>query len=98
MNEFNGRLEAQRRILKVVNESSTQNEQLFALNLKAISRWGTANGHDSSAAVTRLLSEASSNVFAMANNSDDPIAGSYAISTKRLRVLEDQIRVELAKH
>lgn len=94
MTEFSSRVEAQRKILKTVNNGPWK-EQLFALNSNAISRWALENGVEGSARIVNLLKSASDEIFAMANHSDDPIAGSYRITKERVSALEAQIRSEL---
>lgn len=92
MSEFSSRVEAQRRILKVVNEYAWPSEQLFALNSGAIQRWATGNLVDHSSSLYRLLNAASSEIFVMANHSDDPIAGTYAITRRRVEQIEKEVR------
>lgn len=95
MSEFSNRVEAQRQILGVVNTKSWKNEQLFALNQKAIQRWMIANQVQPSSGLVRLLYEASAQIFVMANHSDDPIAGAYLLTREKVSSIENQIREEL---
>jgi hypothetical protein len=95
MSEFSSRVDAQRTILKVVNGGPWQSEELFALNAKAIARWASVNHIDATARLVRLLSDASAQVFIMANHSDDPVAGAYPITKDRLDAIEAQLKQEL---
>jgi hypothetical protein len=97
MSEFSSRVDAQRQILKIVNESTCKTEQLFALSGKAIQRWSAANEISSSTKLIRLLHAASAQIFVMANHSDDPIAGTYLLTKERVTAIGDQIREELGR-
>lgn len=97
MTEFSDRVDTQRRILKAVNSRAWRNEQLFALNGSAIQRWASANGIEPSARLIMLLTSASSEIFAMAHHSDDPIAGTYQLTKERVARIEGQVISELAE-
>jgi len=47
-------------------------------------------------AIVKLLYSASAQIFVMANQSDDPIAGIYALSKQRVVVLARQVQEELS--
>jgi hypothetical protein len=96
MGEFSSRVEAQRQILKVVNSRDWLGEQLFAVTTTAIQRWASTNGFDTSTTIVKLLHSASAQIFVMANHSDDPIAGTYAMSKQRVVVLARQLQEELS--
>ena len=96
MGELSSRVEAQRQILKVVNSRDWSGEQLFAMTTAAIQRWASTNGLDASTAVVKLLHSASAQIFVMANHSDDPIAGTYALSKQRVVVLARKVQEELS--
>jgi hypothetical protein len=95
MEEFSSRVEAQRQLVQAVNTRNWSREQLFALTEKAIQRWSTANMIDPTTPLVQLLRAASLQVFIMANHSDDPIAGSYLLSRKRVQQIEIELRAEL---
>jgi hypothetical protein len=96
MGEFSSRVEAQRQILKVVNNRDWLGEQLFAITTPAIQRWASTNGLDTSTAVVKLLHSASAQIFVMANHSDDPIAGSYTLSKQKVLSIARQVQEELS--
>ena len=98
MGEFSSRVDAQRQILKVVNDKPWKSEQLLALNSKAIQRWITVNHLDAATRLVTLLDEASSRIFVMANLSDDPIAADYKLTREQVDSLELNIREELASN
>ncbi len=95
MSEFSSRVDAQRQILRVVNNKPWKSEQLFALSTKAIRRWVFANHIDASTRLVKLLDAASAQIFVMANHSDDPITGTYVLTRDRVLAIENQIRKEL---
>ena len=96
MSEFSNRVDAQRALLRIVNARlQNSGEQLFALNSKAIDRWVLSNHIDPSAPVVRLLRQASSRIFEMANHSDDPICGMYRVSSSELTFIGEAIRAAI---
>ena len=95
MEEFSSRVEAQRQLVQAVNTREWKHEQLFALTEKAIQRWSTVNQIDGATRLVKLLRAASLQVFVMANHSDDPIAGAYRLSRKRVKTIEVELRTEL---
>lgn len=95
MNEFSSRVESQRRILKIVNGRTWKKEQLFALSTQAIQRWTSKNFINDSSQLVKLLYSASAHIFVMANHSDDPIAGIYALTQECLDAIERQVKEEL---
>ena len=95
MGEFSSRVEAQRQILKAVNGKAWPKEQLFALTSSAIQRWISVNTIDSSIPLVKLLNSASAQIFVMANHSDDPIAGSYALTRQRVAAIATRVDFEL---
>jgi hypothetical protein len=96
MGEFSSRVESQRQILKVVNGEPWAKEQLFALTTSAIQRWASVNNVDMSTRLVKLLNSASAQIFVMANHSDDPIAGSYALSRQSVETIAGQLQEELS--
>lgn len=95
MSEFTGRVEAQRQILTAINRNASKVEQLFSLNAAAIQRWVAANHIVPSSPLVKLLHEASAQIFAMANHSDDPVAGTYKLTRQRVAALSQKIEREL---
>src|SRR5437870_5432813 len=57
--EFNNRIDAQRRILEIVNQRDSLKEELFGLSSKAIERWASANRIDPQSQIVKLLRAAS---------------------------------------
>ena len=92
MEEFSSLVEVQRHLVKAVNSHPWKQEQLFALTKKAIQRWSAVNGMNPESYLVQLLKSASSEVFVMANHRDDPIAGTYVLSRKRVGAIEADLR------
>jgi hypothetical protein len=92
MTEFTNRVEAQRRLLKIVNAKKKQKEELFSLTDSAIHRWSSVNGVDPSSRVVALLKGASDRVFVMANHSDAPIAEEYLLTVEELYHIGDELK------
>jgi hypothetical protein len=97
MTELSNRVEAQRKILRVVNSRRWRNEQLFSLTTSAIYRWASRNGLDTSSKLFGLLSSASAQIFVTANHSDDPVAGTYLITQQRVTEIERDVKTEVAR-
>jgi hypothetical protein len=92
MNEFNSRIAAQRTLLKIVNEPLWTEEPLYALSESCIGRWSIVNRLDPTSKFVRLLYEASTRIFEMANHSDDPICGEYRLSSSELVKIGEDLR------
>ena len=97
MEEFSSRVEIQRHLVQAVNSRPWKQEQLFSLTDKAIQRWSIANGINPQRSLVQLLKSASSEVFVMANHSDDPIAGAYVLSRRRVQAIKTDIEAELSQ-
>ncbi|MEW6159833.1 MAG: hypothetical protein AB1813_20570, partial [Verrucomicrobiota bacterium] len=62
MNEFINRIDAQRRILQVVNSFKWETEELFGLSAKAIERWVAVN-RIAEPRLVDLVSQAAAKLF-----------------------------------
>ena len=91
MTEFQNRVEAQRKLIKALNERSQAAEPLAALTPPAIDRWIVRNQVNMQSRVAVLLREASTQLFALANHSDDPICGTYRLSSEDLHRITSEI-------
>jgi hypothetical protein len=77
MNEFSNRLEAQRRVLTIVN-GREQREQLCGLSANALERWLHENGLQASDPVPTLLRTISERLFFLATKSQEQVSEEYA--------------------
>lgn len=82
MTEFNNRIAAQRDILLTVNRAPWT-EELFGMSSGALERWMRRNGVEATSTLARLLLEAASKLFFLANKSQEQITDEY-----KLRSLE----------
>lgn len=97
MNEFNSRMEAQRRILDIVNAGTWQ-EELFGLSAKGLERWASSNNVDANSELVRLLRSASSKLFFLANKSQEQITDDYRAVSLEIASLSRKIeKVMLGK-
>lgn len=77
MTEFSNRVDAQRHILKIVNATIHNKEQLLSLSSKAIKRWCTINKINCESELVTKITEASEKLFFLANKSQEQITNEY---------------------
>lgn len=92
MNEFNNRVDAQRTILNVINNSS-QNEELCGLSKKALERWSSVNNIDVNSDEYVLLTVISEKLFFLANKSQEQVSDEYKIASTEIFELSEKLRV-----
>lgn len=90
MTEFNNRIAAQSEILAAVN-SATWNEELFGMSSGALDRWMRRNDIAETSLLARLLVEAASKLFFLANKSQEQITGEYALRSLEIGDLTRRI-------
>lgn len=93
--EFNNRIAAQRAILRIVNQTQWDNEQLFGLSSKAIDRWISINQIDQSTNLAKLLKEVSGKLFFLANKSQEQISDNYKAVRAEIVAACEAIEIEL---
>ena len=91
MNEFNNRIAAQREILVAVN-SLPWREELFGLSSGALDRWINCNGSEATSAFSRLLVEAASKLFFLANKSQEQVTDEYKLRSLEVADLTRRIK------
>lgn len=96
MSEFNNRVEAQRKSLRVINRFDLNEEPLFSLTEKAIDRWITINQIDGKESFVILIKEVSKKLFFLANKSQEQITEDYKIISREVSELIGKIEVEMA--
>jgi hypothetical protein len=92
MSEFKNRIDAQRRILHVVNGSLPLNEELFGLSSGALERWIAANQFRRADPLVVLLYEAADRLFFLSNKSQEQITEEYQRLSDEIGKLTDLIR------
>ena len=93
MSEFNNRIAAQRRILRLVNGSHDLEEELFGLSSGALERWARVNGFDERTKLLVLLKQAATRLFFLSNKSQEQITDEYQSLSAEVDSLTEQIRV-----
>ena len=92
MSEFNNRIDAQRRILRIVNGSRNLREQLFGLSGGALDRWARANNVDQHDPLLELLNQAASKLFFLSNKSQEQITDEYQSLSAEVAELTERIQ------
>ncbi|MEQ1772280.1 MAG: hypothetical protein ABL891_00740 [Burkholderiales bacterium] len=93
MSEFNNRIDAQRRILRLVNASRDFKEELFGLSSGALERWARVNDYDEHNPLLVLLKQAAAKLSFLANKSQEQITDEYRSLSDEVASLTEQIRV-----
>lgn len=94
--EYNNRVQAQRAILKVINERVWESEPLLSLSRNGIGRWIRVNRVDAESRVVSLLLDAAAGLFFLANRSQDQISDEYFAKSEEIATLCQRIEGELA--
>ncbi|TAJ82641.1 MAG: hypothetical protein EPO42_01150 [Gallionellaceae bacterium] len=97
MNEFSNRIESQRHVLQLVNQSKWGKEELFGLSSKAIERWISVNLIDPESRLVRLVKESAAKLFFLANKSQEQITDEYIAMSNEVASIAKAIEMELAK-
>ena len=96
MDEFNSRIAAQRKILKIVNSVPWEREELLALTRKAIDRWVSANRVEEDCHLVQLLVTVSAKLFFLANKSQEQVSAEYRTVSEEVSALCRSIELELS--
>lgn len=97
MSEFNNRIDAQRRILRLVNSRNLE-EELFGLSTGALERWARANRCDEYDPLLVLLKQAAAKLFFLSNKSQEQITDEYQTLSEEVARLTERIRVAVSNH
>lgn len=95
MSEFNNRIAAQRNILFVINKSSKFKEEIYGLSNGAIERWIKVNGISPTSILVRLINEAASKLFFLANKSQEQITDEYKLRSLEVAQLTEEIEQQV---
>jgi len=77
MSEFINRIQLQREVIKIVNNSKFE-YSIVGLSKKSIDRWCVDNNLNSQSKLIKLLLDISEKLFFLANKSQEQITESYA--------------------
>lgn len=97
MSEFNSRISAQRKTLKIVNGFCIYDEPLLSLSDKAINRWVSVNKIDPEESFVLLIKATSKKLFFLANKSQEQITEDYQKLSQEVFGLIEKIKDEMAK-
>jgi hypothetical protein len=93
---FSDRMDAQRAILKQINQVSWPREELFALSEDAIQRWISVNRLGEEYEVVRLAREAGDALLFLANASQEQVSPEYASRTANVTAILERISNAMA--
>lgn len=96
MNEFINRIDAQRRILQVVNSFKWETEELFGLSAKAIDRWVAVNRLTEPRLID-LVSQAAAKLFFLANKSQEQVSPEYRATAREVTSITNAIESEVKR-
>lgn len=97
MSEFSNRIDAQRRILRLVNSSRDSQEELFGLSSGALRRWALVNGVDQHNPLLVLLKQAAAKLFFLSNKSQEQITDEYQSVSDEVAMLTEKIQEAASK-
>jgi len=95
MSEFNNRIDAQRKILIVVNSVKWQ-EELFGLSNGAIDRWINTNMLNTNSSLVELVHKAAEKLFFLSNKSQEQVTEDYKLLSSEVSDLTTLIEHEVA--
>ncbi|PZV27695.1 MAG: hypothetical protein DCF12_03115 [Snowella sp.] len=93
MSEFNNRMDAQRKVLEVVNRQRIYKKELCGLSQKAIERWSNENRIDPDEKIVKTLIQISQKLFFLANKSQEQITEDYKLISLEISNLRDTLKV-----
>jgi hypothetical protein len=89
---FSDRMNAQRAILKQINQVAWPREELFALSGDAIQRWLSVNRLGEDNEVVKLAREAGDALLFLANASQEQVSPEYASRTSNVTAILERLR------
>jgi hypothetical protein len=93
---FANRMDAQRAILKEINQVLWPSEQLFALSEVAIQRWASVNRLGPDDEIVRIAMEAGEALLFLANASQEQISPEYASRSANVAAILPRLKLALA--
>lgn len=94
MNEFLNRIDAQRKVIKLINNQSLK-FPLVGLSLKCIDRWKIENEIKNDSITLNLLIKISSKLFFLSNKSQEQITDDYKIKSKEVSTIINRLKEEI---
>jgi hypothetical protein len=90
---FSDRMDAQRVILKQINQIAWPREELFALSEDAIQRWLSVNRLGEDNKVVKLAREAGDALLFLANASQEQVSPEYSSRTFTVTAILERLRL-----
>lgn len=94
MDSFISRIEAQRKVLQIVNRKKWDREELFGLSSKAIDRWVVTNRVNPESRLVQLIKTTSEKLFFLANKSQETVSSEYKAVSHEISMLTKEIESE----
>lgn len=94
---FSNRMDAQRAILKEINQVAWPSEELYALSEAAIHRWASVNRLGPDDTVVGLAREAGDALLFLANASQEQISPEYASRSANVAAILPRLKQALAR-
>jgi hypothetical protein len=95
--DFADRVNAQRAILKQVNQIAWPHEALFAISKVAIQRWTSVNRLGEDSEIVKLVQEAGDALLFLANSSQQQISPEYAKRSINVSEVLENLRAALRR-
>jgi hypothetical protein len=92
---FSDRMDAQRAVLKQINQAEWPREELFALSEDAIQRWVLVNRLGDDDEVVKLAREAGDALLFLANASQEQISPEYASRVSNVTAILRRLRLAM---
>lgn len=94
MSEFLNRIDAQRRVVKIINQNSFH-FPLVGLSKKSVERWQMENMIKNDSIILKLLFEISIKLFFLSNKSQEQITEDYKAKSIEISELINSLQIEL---
>jgi UV DNA damage repair endonuclease len=96
MYEFNNRMDAQRKIIEMVNLSpKNRKEELCGLSKNAIERWLNINSVSYEGEIGILLFQISQKLFFLSNKSQEQVSDDYKLLSFEVQQLQQKLSTAL---
>lgn len=92
---FSDRMDAQRAVLKQINQVIWPQEELFSLSEDAIQRWQSVNRLGEDYEVVKLAREAGDALLFLANASQEQVSSEYVSRTANVAAILGRLRTAM---
>ncbi len=95
MDEFNDRMQAQRKVLCIVNSHQLWREELCGLSQNAIERWASVNHCDQDGPSMTILKDISKSLFFLATKSQEQVSKEYQNLSSNVAKLTEELKATI---